>query len=377
MKKWIWGVVIVIVLVVIIGITIDKEKDTSTIKIGFITFPTGPASVPGQMSVEAAKYAEKVINSSGGINGRKFEVLIGDYAYDAKRVIPTYEALKLQGVKLFLFEGSPAAGILAPLTKKNNEFLMTGVTTLPSYSDGDPMTCRIGLTAANYGPAMTDYIFSKSDKPRVALAITANDYGKGIETETTKALLAKGGTVIGVEQYDQSSGDYRTQVTKLKGMQDKIDYLILVHTGNTIGSLLKQLKEIGFNKPIVTDAITASNAGIKDTTLLNDWVVADYEYTTAIRETDSSKVKEFKLKYKSQSGFEPTLSAATTYDSVMIIAEALKDDAKTPKDVSDYLVKTIGSYDGIIGAATFNSDCEVQRPVVYRKFIDGKLIDLK
>lgn len=378
MKNKIIGLILVIVVIILIVIGLrNRVNNSETVKIGFITFPSGPVALPGQMSVFAAKQAETFVNSNGGINGKKLEVVIGDYSYDTKLAIPTYESLKSQGIRFFMFEGSGAAGTLAPLTKKNGDFLITAVTTLPSYSDNSPLTCRIGLTAANYGPAIANYILSKNKNSRVAMIVPISDYGSGMETEINKILTSGGGTVVDVEKYDQTSGDYRTQLTKIKSIQSKFDYLVVIHTGSVIDSMIKQLKELGISKTIVTDAVTAANPGIKDKNQINGWVVADYEYTSDIRESDSDLIKEFKTKYKELSSFEPVMLASLTYDTVLLLSQAFNRGVETPEDMSNYLINKMPEYKGISGAISFNDDCEVKRPIVYRQFVNGKLVDIK
>ena len=96
MKKT--SIVIAVIVVILIIVSVTKTKNSDTVKIGFLTFPTGPVAIPGQMSVAAAQYAEDVVNKNGGINGKKLEVFIEDYAYDAKRAIPAYQALKTKGI---------------------------------------------------------------------------------------------------------------------------------------------------------------------------------------------------------------------------------------------------------------------------------------
>jgi ABC-type branched-subunit amino acid transport system substrate-binding protein len=82
--KIIIGIVVIIIIIWVISSS-RKSTVSDTIKIGVVSFPTGPAAAFAKISLNGISLAVDDINKTGGINGRKVETVIEDYAYDSKR----------------------------------------------------------------------------------------------------------------------------------------------------------------------------------------------------------------------------------------------------------------------------------------------------
>jgi len=79
------------------------NKEDNTIKIGAIFPLTGTGSVDGNYALNGINLAVKEINSMGGINGKKIEIVAqDDNGDDPKDVISSYQTLKLKGINLFI-----------------------------------------------------------------------------------------------------------------------------------------------------------------------------------------------------------------------------------------------------------------------------------
>lgn len=377
-KKWTWWIVgAIIILVVIFSISYFRDANSETFKIGLVSFITGPSAVYGQISSNAIKLAVDDINNSGGIKGKKLEILIEDYGYDNKRIIPAYESLKFGGVNFFYIEGSTAAATLAPLIKQGNKFSMVPTATSIPYKDGSPLTCRLALTAYDYGPAIADFIIKKFPEAKVAFLMPNNEYGQGILKKAVEGLNNANISVITQESFDPSTGDVRTQVTKLKALGNKFDILVLSNILTSAEPMLKEIKELGLEKQIVTENWTAGNPAIKDLSLLNDSYFVDYDYKSDPQKTDSLEIISFKQRYLKDYGNYPQLYAAVSFDAMKVLAQGLnKSTGQTPDEVSQYLTQNMGEYLGISGSFKLNDDCEVNRNSTVRQIINGTIIDV-
>ena len=105
MKKQIW-ILVLIVAVIIVGLIIFLPKsknsaDKESIKIGASLPLTGPVSLPGTWALEGMKLAVEKINSQGGVNGRKLELVVEDDVCNAKTGTDTTNKLvNVDNVKL-------------------------------------------------------------------------------------------------------------------------------------------------------------------------------------------------------------------------------------------------------------------------------------
>lgn len=377
MKKYIWGIlVIIIVILVVLGLTSKYEKESGTIRIGGAYALTGPTAAIGELQKNGSYMAIEKINASGGINGRRLELVIEDSAYDPKTAVNAYQALKLQGIRYYIADGSPVAAPIRKLAVDDGNVVMVPGATTPAYFDGDKHTCRIALTAKNFGPAYAD-LLAKHGYMNVATLLPDNEYGRGLLDEFTKAFALKGGKVILAEFYNATAGagDYRTSITKVKAVQPNIDAIVFAQVANTLEGMMKQFKEIGISKPLVTDYYTVNNPALKDLSAVEGIEYVDYEYSKTLVAGEPAESAAFKSEYKRRFGADPTYFPASYVDSVNIIAKALREVGDDPEKVADYISKLQG-YKGITGTLSFNSDCEVMRNTFFRKIQGGKITDL-
>lgn len=375
-KKIIWLIIFLVVASVAYWWWGGSKKEVSgePIKVGVVTFPTGPLAAFGQISINAINLAVEEINKAGGVNGRQVEAIIEDYAYDAKLAVPAYQSLVSRGIKLFFIDGSSAAGSISPLIKENKHFSIAPSTVLPAYTDNNPLTCRLALKAQNYGPAIANFIANKFTNPRVAFLVSNNEYGKGVESEVILALEKLNGSVIIAESFDQAVGDFRTQIAKLKEKEKQIDVLVVINAANTVEAMFKQLNELKFNKPIVTDNWTAGNPQLKTKDLVEGVFYADYSYSPEAQEQDLSATAEFKKGYFEKYNSNPSPHAANSYDAIKILLLAVAEVGDNdPEAISDFLVNKLGEYNGVGGKFTFDSDCEVSRDIKMRVINKGEV----
>jgi len=370
------GILVLVSIVIVVALNIFSSEK-STIKIGGAFVLTGPVAILGELQVNAANMAVEDVNAQGGINGRKIELIIEDSAFDPKTALNAYQALKLKGVKYIIADGSPVVSSIRPAALKDGNLIFAVGATTPGYFDGSDLSCRIALTAKNFGPAFTQLLEKKGYKSVVAL-LPDNEYGHGLYDEFTKAFTANGGKIIAVEFYNTTStaGDYRTNITKLKSFQGDVDAMIVLQVSNTVEPMLKQIKELGWYKSMVSDYYMINNPALKELSLANGIDFIDYQYSRESSLNESETEKTFKEKYTAKFGSAPVFIGAGHYDVTKLIIEGIKNAGDNPQKVANYISK-LKNYEAVTGNISFNDDCEVSRDTVFRTVQDGKIIDLK
>lgn len=367
---------IIIIILVVWGVSAAQKKDLASkepVRIGGAYILSGPASLAGELQKNGTAMAVKEINDAGGINGRSLEVIMEDSQYESKTAINAYQALKQKGVKFFIADGSPVAAPIRPMAIADGNFIMVPGATAPSYFDGENRSCRIALTAKNFGPAITDVLGERGYK-KAATFYPDNEAGRGFYDEFSKAFAAKGGEIVVSEFYSASgSGDYRTNLAKIKAKLKDVDVIVMQQVLNTIEPMFKQMTELGIDKPIVTDYYTINNPAFKNLALANGIEFIDYEYAKTDKSSDSKRVKDFKANYRTLYNSDPTFFSASTYDAIYLIADAIKAVGEDPVKVGAHVSK-LKNYPAITGTISFNDDCEVDRMISLSKVVEGKIV---
>ncbi len=374
-NKHIW-LIVIIVFAVIVGLVLGKSKgnDQKTVKIGNILYMSGPLAALGEQELNGMKMAEEYINLNGGIQGKKLEIITQDYAGDSKKAIAAYEFLKNQKINSLLIDGGSAISSVIPLIRKDGVFGMVPVAVTPTYFDGDAKTCRIAVTADRYAVGISDYLQKRFSIPKIAFLVSANEYGNAVKSEITKSIEKIGGRVVVVEDYEPTAVDFRTQITKLKEKQEVIDALVVINANSSVETMLRQIQQLGFNKPIISDTFTILNAALKDQTVANGVIFVDYSFTSLPDQKDGEKLALFKKEYHSRYGKYPAVASINGYDAVILMAEAVKNTKQnTSTALSNYLVSHTEKFGMVGGEMKFNSDCEVERDIVMRVMKGGEI----
>jgi len=371
-------IISLIILAVVIAFFIFKDsRDSDTIKIGALFTLTGPQTTFGEAQQKSALMAVKEVNAKGGIDGRKVELFMEDSASDPKKAIDGYHILKNKGVKIFDVEGSPIAVATKDLIVGEKYFMLSSGATTPLYSDGSDLSCRMTATAKNIGPTHADYAIKNGYK-RISVLAPNNEYGKGLADELSNSIIAKGGSIVIEELYDASNiNDFRTSVTKIKSKQGDIDAMFAINAATSAQHMFKQINDMGWDKPILSDYNTMLNIPADKLSLVNGVEFIDWDYSSKPRETDSAVAKEFKERYFAEYGKNPSLLDAGYYDGVKTILNAIEAVGDDPKDIGEY-ISNLKNYNVTTGVIkSFNTDCDAQRDLIFRVVADGVFVDVK
>lgn len=370
--KTIVGIAIMVAILIGGYATYAQKSRKETIKIGVITVLSGSgAGVYGEPLKKGIDLAITELNKTAAI---PYEAVYEDYQLDPKLALPAYQKLKAEGVKYFVLNGTPADLTVGPEIKKDGLIAIDPSSLTPAYNDNNPLTCRIALTATNYGPQWADLVADKLGKKKVVLLFPEYDAGIAMKDAFKKSFEAKGGQIVGEEKYLKDATDFRTQITKLK-MNKDAEIVVTINYFKSADTMFKQMKELGLGKTIVTDNWTINNTALVNKELVDGAYYVDYKYSldnTAMDQTTKDFIDAFEATY----GERPGLQSAQGYNMAKLYAYALEGRKKEPREVSDMFVKKVRNLKIVGGTISFNGDCEVERDTAWRKMEKGTALDV-
>ena len=119
-RALVFGLTAVLVLAVLACNGGDDAGQEGPFRIGVMESLTGSGETYGTVANQAKQMAADEINSAGGINGRRLELIVEDSGCSAKDAITAYNKLtSVDGVKIIL--GTSCSGAMlgaAPLAEK-------------------------------------------------------------------------------------------------------------------------------------------------------------------------------------------------------------------------------------------------------------------
>ena len=289
-------------------------------RVGVMESLTGAGETYGNVSVQAKQMAVDEINAAGGINGRTLELIIEDSKCAAQDAITAYNKLTdVDGVKIIL--GTSCSGAMlgaAPLAEADGVVLFSGLATNPDIAYAGDYIFRTAMSDQQRGLETGNVMWA--DGVRTLATITeATDYAEGIRRTSVDQFLKLGGTVVAEERYASDITDFRTYLTKLVNANPDAVHLA-AQSEFTGGTIIKQLRELGYDGPIYTEDVGAG------TTALEIAGEAATGVKAILADIDPSNVQGQRVLHKFRERYDYlTLSwyVGSAYDNVYITAECL------------------------------------------------------
>ena len=222
------------------------------IKIGVSQPLTGAFAASGNYVAQGAKMAEDAINASGGVLGRKIQLVIEDNKSNPTEAVATAEKL-ISKDKVPVMMGAWSSTLTLAVMPKLMEY---GVPMLVETSSsgkittsGNPWIFRISPTSEMEAKAFAPMAKSLGIKKADFLA-TNNDFGLGASKEFSEMLKASGVQVGVMETMDPKATDFSAQQAKIKASGG--DTLFVTTAVEQITLILKQAKDLQLKTRIIT-----------------------------------------------------------------------------------------------------------------------------
>src|SRR5689334_527412 len=223
-----------------------------TIKIGVTQPLTGAFAASGNYVTQGAKIAEEVINASGGVKGRKIELIVEDNKSNPTETVATAEKLIAKD-KVPVLIGAWSSTLTLAVMPKLMEYQVPMVVETSSSgkitTSGNPYIFRISPTSEMEAKAFAGMVKKFGIKKADFLA-TNNDFGLGASQEFSNMLKKEGVQVGVVETMDPTATDFSAQLAKIKA--SGADTLFVTTAVEQITLILKQAKEQQVKARIIT-----------------------------------------------------------------------------------------------------------------------------
>jgi len=299
------------------------------VKIGVVTPLSGTYAGIGQQVRWGLELATKEVNDSGGILGRKVELLFEDE--EANPAVATQKAEKLfQVEKVDFLTGTVNSGstlAVGQVAERNSRLMATTV----SFSDaitGDkcsPNVFRVNAAAGMQANALAAWL--QSAKPKAKVFYLGPDYEMGRSTVAAFKTQAEavGAQSVGEIYAPLDSKDYSQYFGQIRAAQPEVLYTSTA--GNDTVRFLTQMQEYGLigKMQIVGASGTITSQNIGAIGKAADGFVTGVGYSSLI---DSPENKTFVEHFKAANKIDPDLYGADSY-GLIYLYNAAAEKAKS------------------------------------------------
>ena len=356
----------------------EKAKpaaQTNEIKIGGNVEMTGGVANYGNQALSGMKLAFKQVNESGGVLGKKINLVLADNKSEPAEAANATTKLITQDKVSIVMGPIVSSNVLATvkIAEDNKVVVMTptGTNEKITVDNGKvhPFAFRACFIDPFQGRVMANYA-TKSLKVKTAVIYidSSSDYSKGVAAAFEETFVKNGGKIVGKEAFLQKDQDFKATLTKIKALNADIVFIPAYY--EEVGKIVKQARELGINQPLLgTDGWDnpkvveiAGAAALNNTFFSNHYSSQDSD----------PNVRKFIEAYKAEYKEEPSSMAALGYDAAMIVVDAIKrantTDAAKVKEAMEQ-TKNLQVSTGIV---TMDSNHNPIKSAVVIEMKDGK-----
>ncbi len=330
-KQWmIMCTSMIVMSLLLAGCGGDKAKpaaQSNEIRIGGNIEMTGGVANYGNEALNGMKLAFKQVNESGGVLGKKINLILADNKSEPAEAAGATTKLITQDKVSIVMGPIVSSNVLATtqIAEDNKVLVMapTGTNEKITVNNGKvrPFVFRACFIDPFQGRIMANYA-TKSMKVKTAVIYidSSSDYSKGVSAAFEETFVKNGGKIVGKEAFLQKDQDFKATLTKIKAMNAETIFIPAYY--EEVGKIVKQARELGMNQPILgTDGWDdpkvveiAGAAALNNTFFSNHYSSQD----------NDPNVRKFVEAYKKEYKVEPSSMAALGYDAAMLVVDAIK-----------------------------------------------------
>jgi branched-chain amino acid transport system substrate-binding protein len=315
-----------------------------TIKIGVITDKVGPAKPYSEPTLEGIEFGTAEINRTGGVLGRKIELLIED---DQGRpdISATMARKLVDAGAVFILSIT-----LTPATQQQQNVTLEAKTPqMTPMNSGDTLTTQLsnpyfwqtGPLGSIQIATLLSHARAKNLK-RVALVTDNSDLGQLLAKFFRAGLEKSGIQVVAEEVVSRGATTAEPQMQKIRAAKPEAMFMAGVLTPENV-LILRAYRQMGLKFPIHS----SYNLSVPQYMSVAKGLLNGITFVDAY-DPDKPQVKKFEADYRKATGKTPYNIHGYGYDGIRMVAEAIRQAGSTDKEKIRAAMQSL-QFEGVMG----------------------------
>ncbi len=349
-----------------------KEAEGAKVaKIGFLNGVSGSVASYGLAEKEGFDLAVEEVNREGKIH---FDVEMVDTKGNVQQCVSA--AQKMIADKKVLVVGPLISGeykAVGPLFQQAKIPLLGAATTAEGLIEIGDYMFRNCVPESQNIPQTVQKTHKLLGYRTVAVLYSNNNEHQVSAYKTfVKALEAEGVQIVETETFADKDTDFSAQLTKIQAANP--DAVVVAGYYQEGGLILKKMREMGMNQPVLGD-----NGFVSPELIKIAGAAADNVYVSSMWSADraSQATKDFVKNFREKYHHDPDNFAACAYVSVKLAAKAMEDAGTTTdsKKIRDALAN-VKNFESAVGPMNFNNSGDPEVDLVLLKVEGGQYVTL-
>lgn len=291
-------------------------KSEKRIVLGGIIPMTGGSADLGQSTADAMSLCADKWNAKGGVNGEQVVLDINDSQADPKLGVTLSKKIFSTHKPLLVY--TLISGVtmnVQTTTKQNQTILLACVGSAELFDNDKEFTLRNFVSPTTVGEGISSFIKDSIPDKNLTIFFVNNTFGDSYAQKVKACSRDKGINIRQIIPYDDSN-NFREVIAKAKLNNNDVVYIAGV--GQSIGIIIKQLRESGYNGVVLGDPNLQNNSAIS----YAGEAMKNVFYLDVIR-PNTDEFAAFRNQYVTKHGSEPdnfAIMAYATCDYILDIA---------------------------------------------------------
>ena len=312
------------------------------------------------------------INKAGGIDGRTIQIITEDDQGEPNKAATVVTKLINQDKVIALLGEVASSNSLAaaPKAQGSKVPMISPSSTNPAVTQVGDYIFRVCFIDPFQGEVMAKFSANNLKAKRAAILYDFNsDYSRGLYQFFKRSFTQLGGQIVSEQSYTQGDRDFSGQLTAIRSSNPEVIYVPGYY--GEVGVIANQTKQLGIKAPLLGgdgwDAPQLWQLG--GASLNGDYISNHYSV-----DDPSPAIQKFVADYKGRYNILPDALAALGYDSMKVLADAIKRAGTTENvKLRDAIAQT-KNFPGVTGQITIDGDRNAVKPAVVLKLQDGKFV---
>ena len=359
------GILIFFMVVAAVGSSIATAAEE--IRIGFTPPLTGTSAGPGASGLKAIQLALKQINTAGGVNGKKINLIVVDSQSTnpgalaaVQKVVEQEKVLALIG---FHLSGQVQATSDAIKTYGIPTFI--GGTHVSLTRQGNPWLFRVRPDDSITALAMVKYIDEDMKLRSIGILHDSDGFGVGGADLVERGAKERGMAIVGREKYTKGEKDYSDRMVSLKNAGAEV----MVVYGHAIEAawIQQQYRQLGSPFKYLGSPASQTKIALERSKEAAEGLLAIADLVSG----QSDMNKKYAEAYKKEYNQEYDTIQAWAYDALNILVEAIKMAGEDRAKIREAILALRG-YPGVLGTFSFTPNGDGLHEVSIVQIEQGK-----
>ncbi len=341
------------------------------LKIGEFASLTGKEAAFGQSSHKGTQLAIEEANATGGVLGKKIELVTEDNQSKAgESATVVKKMISRDKVVAILGEVASSRSLeAAPICQAAKIPQISPSSTNPAVTETGDYIFRVCFIDPFQGVVMAKFAKNTLKVRKVAvLTSVSSAYSVGLAKYFKERFAVDGGTIAIEQKYSEGDKDFKAQLTAVKAAG--IEGIFVPGYYTEAALICKQAKDLGLQVPVfggdgweAPQLIEIGGAAMEGT----------YFSTHYSAENKTPAITAFLEKFKQRFNQEtPDAMAALGYDSALVLIDAIKRAGTTESAKLREAIATTKGYTGVTGTTTLDAQRNANKAAVVVAVKGGK-----